>query len=279
MTLVASKTRGKQNKLHVELIPGDKLQDDTVDKKLHAEPIPAEALQSGNADKKIPYDDGVEKGRNLVSSMKESQFELGLIAYQLEPKYGEQTLERYAEEIGIDYGTLKSYRTAYRAWKDMPVRPKSFSVAKALNRHPRKAEIIQENPDITVNEAEEKMREWKRQRHADEKGKTFQPKHAVYRNKKKIVHDVNNFLSAGSGLTAMILEIKDYPEIDLSHVEEIVTALAEASLRINTLIEDVFQKFRSKEVLPQSKDEIKTVEVPPKAKSRQQNRKKRTVVE
>jgi hypothetical protein len=216
MTLVASKTRGKQNKLHVELISGDTLQDDTVDKKLRAEPIPAEALQSGNADKKIPYDDAVEKGRNLVSSMKESQFELGLIAYQLEPQYAKQTLERYAEAIGIDYGTLKSYRTAYRAWKDMPVRPKSFSVAKALNRHPRRAEIVQENPNITVNEAEAKMREWRqRDRHVDEKVDQpgpFQPEHAVYRNKKKIVRDVNNFLSTGSELAEMISKNLDRME-------------------------------------------------------------------
>jgi hypothetical protein len=142
-------TRRKQDKLRAEPIPVDILQGEAVDNKLHVEPNPANPLQGDNADKKIPYDDAVEKGRTIVSSMKNMQFELGQIADQLEPKYREETLKRYAEEIGIDYGTLKSYRTTHKAWKDAPVRP-PFSVAKALNRHPRRADIIQENPDITV---------------------------------------------------------------------------------------------------------------------------------
>ena len=84
-----------------------------------------------DGDEKIPYDEAVVNGRNLVSSMKDIQFELGQIASKLEPKYGDETLGRYAEEIGIEFGTLKSYRATYRKWKNEPVRPKSFSVAKA----------------------------------------------------------------------------------------------------------------------------------------------------
>jgi hypothetical protein len=111
-------TRRKQDKLRAEPIPVDILQGEAVDNKLHVEPNPANPLQGDNADKKIPYDDAVEKGRTIVSSMKNMQFEFGQIADQLEPKYREETLKRYAEEIGIDYGTLKSYRTTHKAWKD-----------------------------------------------------------------------------------------------------------------------------------------------------------------
>jgi hypothetical protein len=46
----------------------------------------------------IPFDDAaVETGRNFVSSMKDSQFGLGRMAAHLEPKYGDNTLERDAK--------------------------------------------------------------------------------------------------------------------------------------------------------------------------------------
>ena len=215
--------------------------------------------EDGN--EQIPYDDAVVEGRKLVSSMKDNQFELGRIAGRVEPKYGEQTLERLAEEIGIDYGTLKSYRTADRAWQDIPVRPKSFSVAKALNRHPNRADIIQEKPDMSVKEAENVMREWKKERRAVEKGKTLRSDYGLHRNTKKVVREVNWFLSENGELMGMILEIRDHPDPDKDprYMEEIVEALAKASLRINTLIESVYHRSKQDTVLDPSKDEVEAI--------------------
>ena len=165
-------------------------------------------------DKPIPYDDAVETGRNLIRAMKDSQFDLGRVADKLEPKYGDETLQHYAEDIGIDYGTLKSYRTTYKAWKDEPVRPRSFSVAKVLNRHPDKADIIQETPELSVKEAEEKMQEWKNERGAD--GKRRKPSPSKTPSRLEIVREIDAFLSEFSDLTGMIWEITDDPDIDPS---------------------------------------------------------------
>jgi hypothetical protein len=198
-------------------------------------------LKDDDGDKQIPYDEAVVNGRNIVLTMKENQFELGRIADKLEPKYGDHTLERFAEDIGIDHGTLKSYRTTYKAWKDMPARPPGYSVAKVLNRHPNRADIIQETPDITVKEAEKKMLEWKKE-HSAEKGRTFQTDYAVHKNAKQIISALNEFLSDKSVLTSMILEIHDQPAIDPRYIQDIIEALGKVSLRIQTLIETAFHK-------------------------------------
>jgi hypothetical protein len=187
--------------------------------------------QDEDGREKIPYDEAVIEGQKLVSAMtKDYQFELGRIADKLEPKYREQTLERYAEEIGIDHGTLKSYRTTYKAWKDMPARPSAFSVAKALNSYPNRADIIQETHDITVKEAEKKMLEWKKERGTS---KTRRKPSKI-----RIIQKIKEFLSETSELTGMIWEITDpdLPNIDPSDLEEIVEALREASLRINRMM-------------------------------------------
>jgi hypothetical protein len=42
------------------------------------------------------YYEAVVEGRKLVSLLKDRQFELGRIAAQLEPKYGDETLGRFA---------------------------------------------------------------------------------------------------------------------------------------------------------------------------------------
>jgi hypothetical protein len=203
--------------------------------------------QEEDGREKIPYDEAVEEARNIVSSMmKDHQMELGRIASRLEPKYGDQTLEHFAKEIKIDYGTLKSCRTAYNAWKDIPVRPKSFSVAKVLNRHPNRADIIQETPDITVAEAEKKMLEWKKERGASRTRRAP--------SKIRIIQKINELLSETSDLTGMIWEITDIPDIDPSDLEDIKEALREAIFRINRMIEIAFPKSEPDIVMDQSKE-------------------------
>jgi hypothetical protein len=45
----------------------------------------------------------------------------------------------------------------------------SISVAKALNGHPHRADIIQERPDITVKQAEKEIQQWKQAGRAQKK--------------------------------------------------------------------------------------------------------------
>jgi hypothetical protein len=123
-----------------------------------------------------------------------------------------------------------------------------------LNRHPKKAEIIRERPGITVREAEDEMDSWKGQRLVGEKKKANQlpdqVRGSTLWSSKKIAHKINSFLSEANDflledgeLTGMILETSDHPDMD-SDSEDIVEALAKASLRVNTMIECIY-KFRS----------------------------------
>ena len=201
-------------------------------------------LKDDFEDIQIPYDEAVKDGRNLVSLMKDSQFELGQIADKLEPKYGDETLQRFSEDIGIEYGTLKSYRTTYKAWKHEPVRPRSFSVAKALNRLPDKAFHIEKHPDMTVHDAELMMQGLRTERSAGGKRRTLQSDNAIYKSRTQIVREIKDFLSDTSELTGMIWAITDLANIDASYLEEIVKALREASLRINMMIEIAFPKSK-----------------------------------
>jgi hypothetical protein len=238
-------------RLHVELLLGE-------------EALPVDiAFVPDDPKDQIPYDEAVEQGRRLVLVMKDSQFELGKIADRLEPKYGDSTLQRFAEDIGIDYGTLKSYRTTQKAWKDQPARPKGFSVAKALNPHPRKAEVIQEKPDISVKEAEKEVQTWKEERRTEKKnGATEAPRsdHAIHMTTGKIVTEIDNFLAEGSKLTAMILELIDDLEPRSSHGANVIKALENASERIQTLSEIISDAIKPDTVMDQAEADLDEAE-------------------
>jgi hypothetical protein len=167
----------------------------------------------------------------------------------VEPKYGEQTLEHLAEDGGIDYGTLKSYRTTYRAWRNQPVRPKSFSVAKALNSHPQRGQIVQANPNITLKEAEEIIRSGRVEK---KKGAAKSRKHSTYMDRERIFIELSKFLAEDSKLTGMILELADGG----ANMDDIAEALGSVSLRVHTLLDAIFNITQSnKEVAQLEADE------------------------
>jgi hypothetical protein len=109
----------------------------------------------------IQYDDAVLKVKTIDQKY---QWILGEIASKLEPKYGERTLERFAEDIGRNFNTLKGYQATYLSWKTEKVVPLTFSVAQKLNPLPseKKQEILEENPNITRDEARAVVKEFKK---------------------------------------------------------------------------------------------------------------------
>jgi hypothetical protein len=146
----------------------------------------------------INYDDAVKRGRVIALKLRDYQLELGELADQLEPRYGDETLAQFAADIGVDYETLKTYRTTYRSWRDQPGRPASFSVARALNRHPNKYEVYQENPTMSVQDAKQTMLALREDRRADKLRKRWASINAMHRRKTMIVREVNKFLSPRS---------------------------------------------------------------------------------
>lgn len=150
----------------------------------------------------ISWDDAIAEGAQLVRNMEQSQMRLGQIADELEPKYGDATLARYAQEMKINANTLQNYRSVYRTWHEDP-RAKEFpkfSVAKALVRHPDRAKIVAADPDITERQAIEKTKQFKEQQAKYER----YPIETMHKMTLKIVTKLNSFLKDGTPLDDML---------------------------------------------------------------------------
>lgn len=65
---------------------------------------------------RIYWDDHVRQGREAREQRDGAQWMLGDLAASVETTYGEQSLQRYAEEIGVGYDTLRRYRAVARAF-------------------------------------------------------------------------------------------------------------------------------------------------------------------
>lgn len=116
----------------------------------------------------IDYDAAVREGKEIVleiEAAERGQLRLGELADNLEPKYGDRTLSKYATEIDVAKCTLDRYRTVWRAWKanlapgPNSISPPPYAVCRELAAHPEFIEqIIRENPNISKREARNKMR-------------------------------------------------------------------------------------------------------------------------
>ena len=107
----------------------------------------------------------VAEAKRIDQTADKGQMRLAQIAAQVETKYGEETLKQFAKDTGIALCTLQRRRSVWRAWEKEAASPKCYSVAEALQAHPERGRIIQEQPDITTREARKLMREWKAQQH------------------------------------------------------------------------------------------------------------------
>jgi hypothetical protein len=81
--------------------------------------------------------------------LNKDQWRLGELADGVATDYGEKTLKSYADDIRINFNTLRNYRSMYRKWPNKDTRPKSTAVAKALAAYPDREDIIKKYPDMT----------------------------------------------------------------------------------------------------------------------------------
>jgi hypothetical protein len=95
----------------------------------------------------------IERGKALVADLSNNQYALGDLASKIDKRYGDDTLGEFAEAIGISYNTLKGYRYVWRKWNDSKVKPRNFSVAKALASYKNKDQYIKQYPNATEEEA------------------------------------------------------------------------------------------------------------------------------
>src|SRR6516225_10279736 len=104
----------------------------------------------------INYDAAVREGQQIVAKMERVQWRrLCELADGIEPRYGEQTLARFAADIGVVPCTFERRMSVYQAWKSAPgpeSYPPCFAVARELQSHPDRFAIIKNNPNITKRE-------------------------------------------------------------------------------------------------------------------------------
>jgi hypothetical protein len=117
----------------------------------------------------LVYEDAVAEAIQIVSAYKQTvkaaankdqHMRLGELAHGVTKEYGENRLKKFAKDVGVAACTLERCRSVYRAWMENPApEPISYSVAKELQTHPNRFEIVRQNPNLTKSEAHEKMRE------------------------------------------------------------------------------------------------------------------------
>jgi hypothetical protein len=116
----------------------------------------------------MKYDDAVAEGKEIIAKLEaverdqgDQQLRLGELAHKVDTKYREQTLAKFAKDIGTVKCTLERYRNVYRAWEGkLAPGPKSvsYAVLRELQKHPAREQIIRERPSLTKREAHEEMR-------------------------------------------------------------------------------------------------------------------------
>jgi hypothetical protein len=98
----------------------------------------------------ITFDVAVTDGKEIVEREGRDQMRLGELADRLETKYGEGTLKKFADAIGVAQCTVKRRRSVWRAWKGAPAPHSiSYAVAQELEAHPDRVAIVAENPKLT----------------------------------------------------------------------------------------------------------------------------------
>jgi len=108
----------------------------------------------------VPYDEGVVEGKKIMTEIEDRNWRLGDLANHVEPKYGENTLVRFAQDIGVPFNTLRNWRKIVKAWQEYD-RPRSFCIAADLVTLPNRAEIVRDNPNISSSAARKLAKEYR----------------------------------------------------------------------------------------------------------------------
>lgn len=120
----------------------------------------------------IKFENAVKEVEQMLARHDKDQWRLAEIAANLELKYGDQTLENFAAQVGLEYGRLRNLKATWIAWKEIEIAPKgavSIDVARQLNAYGGKGEegkaarakLAPKLANMTQDQAVDKMREWK----------------------------------------------------------------------------------------------------------------------
>lgn len=105
------------------------------------------------------WNDLVRRGRSATERLGQAKWELGDLACEVETTYNGGQLQAFADEIGVDYSTLRDYCQVARAFVAMTTnRGKAcWTVYKLLAGREDRYDILAEREHWTVNEMHERL--------------------------------------------------------------------------------------------------------------------------
>lgn len=172
----------------------------------------------------IKYETAVKEGKDIVQRHQRDQWRLGELAAEIEPKYGEQTLAKFAEAISIEYKTLKNYRTVFIAYSESAPRGADWAVARELAAQPDRAELVQR--DMTTREA----RELVQRRRASQPARRL-PVHTVHTLAISLIEDLDEARSPEGEWANKLATLAQHDDlletVDRRKVERALKALGE----------------------------------------------------
>jgi hypothetical protein len=148
-----------------------RLKNSTALTRAHDAPAPDESKADVPADdaaapEKITYEDAVAEGKRLVAetatTTDRNDWRIAELADLVVTHYRENPLAKFASEIGLNHCTVQRRLTTYRNWKEIrkadPGLLLSYSVARALEKHPERERLIRANPTMTKRQATKLMK-------------------------------------------------------------------------------------------------------------------------
>jgi hypothetical protein len=119
------------------------------------------------------YADAVRQGKAVVADLDGAWWRLCEIADAVTTRWGEQDLEKFFEDVGV--GCVGPRRlSVYRKYKDHFSAPGPkclYSVLRALQTHPNRAELIRKFPDMSKAQADAHMKEFEESKKTSEESK------------------------------------------------------------------------------------------------------------
>jgi hypothetical protein len=115
------------------------------------------------------YNEAVAEAKQHIEAKKYHEMKVGELADGVESKYDEQTLQRFAKDIGYSLASLSKWRSMYRAYKNtiqeiQETSPKiTAGVLQACQGLPEpvRNKLLKEKPNLTVREARTYARDYR----------------------------------------------------------------------------------------------------------------------
>jgi hypothetical protein len=196
-----------------------------------------EQIDLEDSNEAFTWDEAVQRAKYLHYSAEFNQLAMGKLASKVQTAYGKESLRAFANETGISYETIKRYRSVWRAWEKEPVRPTTYSIARALARIPDKARIVRrlseesgDNDFISEDAAIQAAKKWREERSAG-KYRDF-PLHKVV---SLICRRAGAIASDDSELAKAIDDFLSYTQTENEYRYKVVNALDDAIGRLQAL--------------------------------------------